>query len=366
MNILYDHQVFSWQRYGGISRYFYELIIRLLGISDARISLFLGFHKNEYGLEEYRDAFEFFCGMKRPSMPKTTKAFTRLNDILFNIIASTLRRDIYHQTYYTKLIPGFTGKRIVTVHDMIHEHYPEYFGSNDFVAQNKRESVMRADGVICISQFTKNDLLRHYKVPENKIKVVYHGNSLNAEVIAPPLIGTPYILYVGQRDGYKNFELLLGAYAHSRRVNSQYRLVCFGGDRISSQERQKIAALGLSNKVVHQSGNDEVLANIYRYASVLVYPSLYEGFGIPPLEAMHYGCPVLSSNSSSIPEVVGDAGLYFNPGDQDALLSGLEKILSDTLYRNTLIQRGIQQEKKFSWDVCAKETLAFYIQCATQ
>ncbi len=359
MEILYDHQVFSWQRFGGISRYFYEIISRLSRLPGVNTSLFQGFHINEYGLNAFRGNYKYYWGVKRPALPKTTKVMTFANDRLFNLLAPG-SADIYHQTYYTVLKPAFTGKRIVTVHDMIHEMYPHYFSADDRTAANKKESVRQADGIICISQSTKNDLIRYLDCPADKVKVIYHGISFNINAPSRRLVTVPYILYVGQRKGHKNFDLLLTAYTRLQKVNAEFFLVCFGGEQFSSRERNKVSELGLVDRVLYYSGSDEILANLYTHAAVFVYPSLYEGFGIPPLEAMHCGCPVLSSNTSSLPEVVGDAGLHFNPADEDELAHKLDLILNNASLRSQLIKAGFQQVKKFSWDTCAEETLQFY------
>lgn len=320
----------------------------------------MGLHVNGYDLAEYRDHYRFFWGVRRPRVPKTTRIITFLNDIIFNISVPLVSGNLYHQTYYNNLAPTFRGKKILTVHDMIHELYPEFFKAGKSVTKIKREAVKRADGIICISQSTKNDLIRLFDCPDHKIKVIYHGNSLKIAVTSPPAVNVPYILYVGQRGEHKNFNLLFDAYAHAERINSEYALVCFGGEPFDRQERWKISDFKLSQKMIHCSGDDVFLANLYKYASVLVYPSLYEGFGIPPLEAMHYGCPVLTSNSSSLPEVVGDAGIYFNPKDMDNLMSQLEDILTESDLRSRCVQKGFQREGMFSWDRCADETLAYY------
>jgi len=204
--------------------------------------------------------------------------------------------------------------------------------------------------------------MHYYNVPEERIKVIYLGNPLNLEVTAPRIVDTPYILFVGLRGGYKNFDKLLTAYAQSKKLNKDFKLICFGGWKFIAHEQSLIRSLGLGDKVLHYSGPDQILANLYKYSAVFVYPSLYEGFGIPPLEAMHYGCPVLVSNTSSIPEAVGQAGLYFNPTSADDLSFHLDKILHDDTLRNELIRRGHEQENKFSWDVCAQETLKLYRQ----
>lgn len=362
MNLIYDHQAFSIQKYGGVSRYFHELISRLCKKEDVNLSLFLGFYINEYGLEACRDLCKHFWGMKRVDIPKVGRLFTVVNKMLFRPFFVSSRADIYHPTYYANLIRGFKGKKVVTVHDMIHELYPDYFSSRDITSTDKKMAVQDADAVICVSQSTKKDLMELLNVPEDRIRVIYLGNSLNLEVNEPRLVDNPYVLYVGLRSGYKNFKLLLTAYARAHKIRSDFKLICFAGGKFNIQEQALIRSLDLSNKVLEYAGTDEVLANLYKYATAFVYPSLYEGFGIPPLEAMHYGCPVLVSNTSSILEVVGQAGLYFNPTSVDDLSFHLDKILHDDMLRTELIQRGHEQEKIFSWDVCAKETLKLYHQ----
>ena len=360
MNILYDHYIFSTQKYGGISRYFYELITRLSEKPDAGIALFMGLHISKYGLEDYRNRFNRFFGVSRPEIPRTIKIFTLINSLILPGFANKSCIDIYHQTYYTRYLPRFNGARIVTVHDMIHELYPQYLSAHKTVSALKKWSVERAAGIICVSQSTKRDLIEIFNVPEEKIRVIYHGNSLVIDPGLLPEIKDPYILYVGQRGGYKNFRLLLEAYAKSPVVNSNFKLICFGGGPMQSEELMFIKETGIAGKILWHSGPDRLLANLYKYAAAFIYPSLYEGFGFPPLEAMHYGCPVVVSNRSSIPEVVGKAGLYFEPAKLDDLIVKLEKILSDGDLRKQLINFGYEQEAKYSWDKCAEETYKLY------
>lgn len=360
MNLLYDHQIFALQKYGGISRYFYEIITRLARNNDLDVSLFMGFHINKYTLESHRNQYSKFFGVKRSVIPKTGKLFSAVNALLFGRFIRNMKVDIYHQTYYQKFIPPKKTKMVITVHDMIHEIYSHDFFSNDRTALYKRWSAAHSDGIICVSQSTKKDLVNILSIPEEKIRVIYHGNSMTGEVNSPPVLKTPYILYVGHRERYKNFDLLLNAYSQSRRINSEFNLVCFGGGPFKPEELEKIHKLGLTDRVMCYSGSDELLANFYKYATVFVYPSLYEGFGIPPLEAMHYGCPVIVSNTSSIPEVVGQAGLYFNPTSYEDLTFKLEKVLDDKELRDDLVKLGHEREKLFNWERCVKETKSFY------
>jgi len=364
LNILFDHQIFSMQHYGGVSRYYYELISRLSAMPDATVSLFQGLHINEYGVERYRDHLRHFWGHRRPAIPKSNFLFKAVNDMLFCPVTRKWSASLYHATYYASLSSSYNGKRIVTVHDMIHERYPSYFSPRDTAARDKKIAVARADGIICVSESTKRDLMQYLNVPEQNIRVIYHANSLVAVVTSPPLIQRPYILYVGQRHSYKNFLLLLSAYARAERINTHFDLVCFGGGLFTGHERQTIASHRLEEKVSWHTGPDAALANLYTHAAAFVYPSIYEGFGIPPLEALHYGCPVLASETSSLPEVVGDAGLYFPPTDGDALIAQLDRILTDTALRERMVYQGHIQDDKFSWDTAAAETLRFYHEIA--
>jgi glycosyltransferase involved in cell wall biosynthesis len=360
IRILYDHQIFSLQRYGGVSRYFYELISRFSAMTNVDVSFFQGLHINGYGVERYRDRLRHFWGHRRPAIPKTHYLFRAFNHFLFSRVTRSWKADLYHATYYASLPASSAGKRILTVYDMIHERYPAFTAPRDKAARDKKVAVDRADGIICISESTKRDLMQYLKIPEEKIRVIYLANSLSAVVDLLPIVQRPYLLYVGDRNTYKNFSFFLSVYAKDKRINSRVDLVCFGGGPFTSPERKAIASRGLEDKVSWQSGPDAVLANLYAHAAAFVYPSLYEGFGIPPLEAMHYGCPVLVSDTSSLPEVVGDAGLYFSPTSEDSLLAQLDRILTDSGLRQKLIGRGYVRDQQFSWNTTAEETLQFY------
>ncbi|KGX91000.1 glycosyltransferase family 4 protein [Pontibacillus marinus] len=362
MKIVYDPKVFSFQQYGGISRYFYEIITRIAKYEELEVSPFMGFHKNKYGLENYKDNFKDIVSFKLPNIPKSSKLFMKVNELMFTNYIKKNKFDIYHQTFYSKLPNKCKSARIVTVHDMIHEKFPQYFSLNDPTSYLKKKSVENSDGIICVSESTKKDLINIYNVPEPKIRVIHHGNSLRTAVNDERIIDAPYIFYVGDRKGYKNFHLLLDAYSNNMWVKENFHIVCFGGGQFKKEELDLIDHYSASGKVHHLSGSDQVLANLYNYASLFVYPSLYEGFGIPPLEAMYYGCPVLVSNTSSIPEIVGDAGIYFDPYETEDFIEKLTLSLENTQLREDIILKGYKQEKKYSWDRCSKETFEFYRQ----
>jgi glycosyltransferase involved in cell wall biosynthesis len=360
MRILYDHQTFLLQRHGGISRYFFELITRMAAQPEASVDLFMGIHINDCGMHGYRDRFQRYFGVRRPELPHLLTVSLMLDGFLFSRFARRSGPDIYHPTYFYNLVPELKAKRVVTVYDMIYELYPADYSPDDITAANKKEAVRRADKVICISESTKVDLLNVIPLAEEKVKVIHLANSLTLAVDSPRAVDSPYVLFVGKRGGYKNFARLLAAYAHSSRVCRDYRLMCFGGGPFQPAEIDRIRDLGVDERVEAVGGSDRFLANLYTYASLLVYPSLHEGFGVPPLEAMHYGCPVVVSNTSSMPEIVGEAGMYFDPRSEEQLITAMEEVLYNTGIRDAIVKAGHEREGHYSWDRCASETCALY------
>jgi len=360
MKLLYDYEIFSLQKYGGASRYISEVISRLCLKKDVDISLFMGYYINDYGLENSKEYCEKYFGKKLPFIPKVKNLYNIPNRIFFKRFYKKIDFDIFHQTYFNSFKYDNKGKFIVTVLDMIHEIYPEYFSAFDFSKKYKEIAVDAADGIICISNSTKNDLINILNVPEEKIRVVYLANSLNVEVSEEKIIEFPYILYVGKRGGYKNFHKFIYAYSAVEEIHKNFIVLCFGGGKFTEEENRMFNDLKISQKVQQKSGSDEILANIYKYSSAFVYPSEYEGFGIPPLEAMNYGCPLVVSNKSSIPEVVGNAGLYFDPDNKEELIEKLKQVLYNSDVRMDLIAKGYERVKNFTWDKCANETYSFY------
>jgi len=368
MKILYDYTVFQFQRYGGISRYFYELITRLSTKEDVDISLFHGFHINEYALSDHKQNFDSYWGYKwkykKPAAKYMALILAIPNKILFDNYMRSSDVNIYHPTYY---MIGLKQNRkapiVITVYDMIHELYPDQFMDSRFVIKAKKRAISIANVIIAISENTKKDLIKIYDVPKTKIKVIYLASSLQSsnpigidELKKVYGLKRPYILYVGDRRTYKNFEVLLNSYI--THFSYRFDLVCFGGRKFKTDELKNINNR-IKNSIIQLNGSDDLLASLYKHAFCFVFPSLYEGFGIPPLEAMSMGCPVIASNASSIPEVVDNAAILFDPHLKDELIDAIES-LYDESKRNDLIKRGFEQEKKFSWDKMASETLDIY------
>lgn len=371
MKILYDHQVFCWQKYGGISRYIYELATHLDAMEEVEVKILAIAYVNEY-LKKFDS--DLVVGFPVPDFQsgKVTKLITKFNDEVSKIWLKSHSPDIIHQTYYSS--QGLSAKKakvVVTVYDMIHEKLSQFFNHKDIfnikdqTSIAKQEAVKRADRIICISENTKKDLIDILEVDPNKISVIYLGYSLNRDGTNHQLdaqIPQPYILYVGERGGYKNFQGLLQAYGNSIQLTKNFHLVCFGGGRLISEELSTINLLGLpEGKVFHISGDDAILVNLYQNASLFVYPSLYEGFGMPPLEAMALCCPVACSNTSCLPEIVGDAAELFNPYEPESIAEAIEQVLFSTERSNSLVRLGTERVKHFSWNICAEQTKQVYL-----
>jgi glycosyltransferase involved in cell wall biosynthesis len=254
---------------------------------------------------------------------------------------------------------------VLTVYDMIHEKFPDYFSQRDQTRQIKANAVRRADHVVCISENTRQDLIAFLGVSEEKISVVHPGYSLASQKIVAKSAKAekPFILYVGSRGRYKNFEGLLWAYAHSPLLTTEFSIICFGGGDFSAHELSLAKSLNiLPGHMMNVSGSDDILAGLYATAAVFVYPSRYEGFGIPPLEAMSFGCPVVCANNSSLPEVVGDGAESFDPTDRADMRTAIERVVSSPERAQLLVDRGYERIKQFSWEKCAVSILNIYEQ----
>jgi glycosyltransferase involved in cell wall biosynthesis len=248
---------------------------------------------------------------------------------------------------------------------MIHERFHEMFSPNDDTISRKKAAILRADQIICVSESTRRDLLEYFDLPESKVAVVHHGFNPTTEVVpvptAPVLMDRPFLLYVGDRKNHKNFEGLLRVYASSSFLSKEFSLVCFGGGSFNAEELHLLNKCGCNDgHVVYAGCSDSVLFALYRQATAYVCPSKYEGFGIPLLEAMNAGCPVACSNTSSLPEVAGDAALYFDPYDLESIRETLEFLAESDSRRAELQLMGRRRAALFSWDKCATETMALY------
>lgn len=227
----------------------------------------------------------------------------------------------------------------------------------------KQSAIQAADAVICISENTKNDLLKYFPAAESKTTITHLASEFSGDWAYgdETIPSRPYFLYVGSRDKeYKNFDTLLIAFSKAASVNPDI-LLCVVGSPFNDEEEEQITELKLTDRMQHyRYASDTHLAKLYRCSVAFVYPSLYEGFGIPPLEAMACGTVVVASNSSSIPEVVGDAGILFEPKAAQDLADILLNLLDSPSERDRLIARGHHRRQQFSWDRTAAQTVEVY------
>lgn len=362
MKIAFDHKVFTNQTYGGISRYYTILADELLK-QHMDVRIFAGFHRNHY-LSDLPESVVTGRRINRYP-PKSTRVFDLMNHAISQTQMRAWQPDIIHETYYSALPTlNTTSVRVTSVYDMIHELFADQFSPRDKTTQWKKGTLERVDHIISISHSTKCDLVELFGIDEKKITVVHLGVDLTAFQNNPLVLSgfnNPFVLYVGDRGGYKNFSVLLKAFAASPRLKNELDIVAFGGSSFNAAEQKLIKQLRYKEGQVRQvGGGDDFLASIYHQAEAFVYPSLHEGFGLPPLEAMAAGCPVISSNAGSMPEVIGTAGAYFDPNDIEDMKDAIEKVVFSNGLQKDLITLGFKNVEDFSWEKCAGETIDVY------
>jgi glycosyltransferase involved in cell wall biosynthesis len=293
-------------------------------------------------------------------------------------IPLALRRenvDLFHAPHY--VLPPLTHcKSVVTIHDVIHLLFPQYLPgrlAHAYARASMWAAAKRSDRILTVSETSKHDILRRFKVPAEKIVVIYNAIDERFNVVPSPeqvmrvreryQLDQRYVLYVGNIKPHKNLERLIDAFAQLRRTGVDDVQLLIIGDEIS-----KFPAL---RRAVHRHKlhkhvrflgfvTIETLAVLYRLASVFVFPSLYEGFGLPPIEAMASGTPVVTSNVSSLPEVVGDAALLVDPYDPASIADGMRQVLTDALLCAALSSRGRRRAEQYSWQQSIEQVHRIY------
>jgi glycosyltransferase involved in cell wall biosynthesis len=361
VRIAFDHKIFQQQKFGGISRYFVSLASEFIS-SGNQVKIFASPYINNYLKDLPEGALE---GKHKDTINSSSaRAVHYYNRFISPLQVAAWKPQILHETYYSGYSSIWNKTPVVTtVYDMIHELFSEQYNWTKELTKIKKLSLDRADHIICISESTKTDLINILNIQPDKISVTYLGYDFEIES-SPTKVefnSKPYLLFVGSRGYYKNFTGLLNAVSISSDLKSDFSIIAFGGGGFSLDELAEIKELGFDDSQVTQiEGDDSALYNYYQKASALVYPSLYEGFGLPPLEAMCNDCPVICSNTSSLPEVVGDAGELFDPYEVDDCIRAIRRVVYSEEYSNTLISLGRIQSQKFSWKKCAEETLSIY------
>jgi glycosyltransferase involved in cell wall biosynthesis len=352
MNLCLDNVIFSLQSAGGISRYW-----GLLCNNVSKFNLYVTF----YGDSKASNIF------KPPHLIENAESKISYNLLRYLPFQSELPSSaIFHSSYY-RISTQKGVSNITTVHDFTYEKFRKGIPRLVHSAQ-KNNAIRRSSGIICVSESTRLDLLDfHPTIDDAYIKVIYNGigneffpieenqKEIFFNRFFPNITLRPFVLFVGQRSGYKGFSIVEEAI---------YSIPDLGIISVGGEEFNPGLLATLNRKVswaLHlPSLSDTKLNVLYNNAVCLVYPSSYEGFGMPVLEALKAGCPVIAKKISSIPEVGGDAVFYLKHDCADELREAINRIMEDDFLKDSLIKKGIRQSDRFSWDRCIKETVDFY------
>lgn len=362
MKILYDHQIFTSQKYGGISRYFYELVREFSDAQEINYEIPLLVSNNHYISD--KKFVNHVDLLPNKQFRGKHRLFNFLNKPYSIMKLKQQKFDLFHPTYYDSYFLKYLGNKpfVLTVYDMIHEKFSDMFSPTDKTTEQKRLLVEKATKIIAISQSTKKDLIELFGTDESKIEVIYLGNSMfpKANISIGYEVPKKYLLFVGGRGGYKNFERFIKSVSEILNQDKELFVVCTGGGKFSSNEMEQFNELGISKQVLQFNLDDDSLAYFYKHALAFIFPSLYEGFGIPVLESFACGCPLICSDVSSLPEVAGDAACYFNPNSEESIRDAVLIVLDNMNLRKDLIAKGQERLKQFSWKQTAEQTKKIY------
>lgn len=352
MRVVLESSVLTWQQKGGVSRYLIKLSNNLE--KHIEVKLCSWFSRNIY-----------FKRQNKLILPFRSSMALKINNFLTRSIISKGDYDILHvpanSEYFLDILPS-DKKLVITVHDLIADLFPNEF--NLGVREKNKSLIDRADRIIAISENTKKDLMSIFGINENIIDVIYHGSPFEPqEVISCQMVNKfgDYILFVGYRNGYKNFANFCNALPNILKIHPSVKIILVGGRSLNQEEKKLISSIGIEDKIIHlKTVSDNELIGLYKNANVFVFPSKYEGFGLPLLEAFSCGTPVVCSNSSSLPEIAKEAACYFNPDDPDSISSAILKVIFSKEKTEELIASGYERVKYFNWYKTTNETLACY------
>ncbi len=359
MKILYDHQMFLNQKYGGITKYFCELIKNMPSENQYKLSVLFADNQHLKDEKELLKKINFTL----PKMNFRGKRFLKrnfynINKLYSKYMISLNNFDLLHPTYYDPyFLKDLKKPFIITVHDLIEFKFKELYRHNPMM-QEMEEIIRKANRIISISANTKKDLIQLFDLDPQKIDVIHHGFNIPVVKKKLNLFGS-YILFVGRREGYKNFELFVKSISNLLKEEEDLKLICVG-EPFDKEEIVALKNLNVYKKCLALGVNENELNQLYSNALVFVYPTLYEGFGMPILEAFANNCPVCLSNTSSLPEIAGDAGVYFDPYDENSILSAISKVFYDKKFSKEIIEAGRKRLLDFSWKKCALETEISY------
>lgn len=356
MRVRFDEQIFVVQKYGGISRMFASLAREFTRTADLGVEV-ESFHLpivNRYILDDAVLSRE----LEARSAGSWQVALTRY----LAHRPPRIKVDVEHSTFY---LPhgrprGRARKSVVTVHDLIPELLPDTRRRLDFLTVKKRY-VTEADHVVCVSEATRQDLIRLYPEVADRTEVIHHGvdHQFTPQKASSQPSERPYLLFVGNRGQYKDGTLALNAFVSLAESHPDMELLLVGGGPLTKLETASIP-MALRSRVRQKYVPDAQMPTVYSSAQALVFPSRFEGFGMPILEAMACGTPVIAAQASSLPEVGGDACLYFTPGHSDELISAIDAVLSSSTLRQELSEKGLSRASTFTWAKSAKGYAEIY------
>lgn len=358
MKLIVDGIIFENNPHGGIARIFKNILPIICDMDpELKITLFLR-NDRYYNLPEHNQISTIFLSDVYKLRPwRLWKPyFKTIQNLLLRIQIGNTKNKVWLSTYFTRPPFNWQGKEVVWVFDMIYELFPEVMPNSTPTIIMKEKAINNADEIFCISESTAVDLYQLYEKSKGKTNVLHLSHddifTVRSKNEIDHHIPYPFILYVGRRTHYKYFDILLNAYSQWNR-KGKIKLVAVGPSW-SADEEKTIDNLGLSNNIIlFEKISDDVLCDLYNQAKAFIYPSRYEGFGIPLLEAMACGCPVVASRIPSTTEVAGNIPIYFEPSDSESLLDALNFLFS----HNNLQERidlGIEKAAEFTWEKTAK------------
>jgi glycosyltransferase involved in cell wall biosynthesis len=370
VKILFDPEIYYKQEYGGISRYYSEVVSILKRNKNLEVNLPVCHTENayahEYDLIQETKIMQLVLKVLAAMNVSTRTLQKKIARRLFKKTAADFKFDLYIPTYFDTSFLSFIGTRpfVLTVYDMIHELFPQYYEDEpSTIVQDKLALMEKATKIIAVSFNTKKDILKLYPhIDESKIEVIYHGNSIKFDDRIKVELPSRYILFVGIRSNYKNFQFLLKSIVELLKKDNTLFLLCAGGDAFTEEEVAFFAHLGVEKQIIQKKFKEQELANFYKNAKCFVFPSRYEGFGIPVLESMACGCPIVLAKHSSFPEVAGDAGVYFELDSFDDLRNKINLLLTNDEVRKEFSDKGLARAKKFNWYDATEQCLNVYFQ----
>ena len=352
MKILYDYQAFDMQTHGGVSRYFSELISHLPQNIKTDISVIEtnNIYLKALGKEPAGTLYKNFLWHKD----------SPIKHFMYKLYYNA-KNGAFSKLDHTPAINRFESIKL-TVHDMIPELFPQYYACDDIQIIHKNITIPQAAHIITVSQQTKLDLCRVMNIKEEQVSVVYHGANESQYIPNENDKDFEYILYVGERHLYKNFNDFAKSCIPILKRHKELMVICTGKP-FTDSERKMLKEYGMENRFKHIFvRNDQDMLDLYHYALAFIYPSSYEGFGLPILEAYKADCPVLLNNASCFPEIAGDAAIFFNMNEKE---NNFEEQFETFYYlngseRNELIKKQKERLKRYSWDKSAKKSAEIY------